>query len=213
MKKNEMIIENGIIAGNLYDKYGTRNPIAGYLMREFHNSLKILISMTGASEIHEIGCGEGNLCVHLAKLHKRVRGSDFSEQITAKAKYNAEKNQVDVKFKAVSIYDLTSEEDAAELILCCEVLEHLEKTHHALTMLAQLAKPYLIVSVPREPLWSILNMARGKYISRFGNTPGHVQQWSKEGFLNLISSYFEIVKVLTPVPWTMALCRLTGFRD
>ncbi len=40
-----------------------------------------------------------------------------------------------------------------------------------------------------------------------GNTPGHLQHWSRAGFLRLVADYFEVVEVRTPLPWTMALCR------
>ena len=49
-------------------------------------------------------------------------------------------------------------------------------------------------------------MARGKYISSLGNTPGHIQHWSKRSFLNMLNKYVDIVEVLTPLPWTIALC-------
>ncbi len=207
MRKNTSIIEDGIIAGNLYDKYGTKNPLARYLMKGFINSLNELVAATGASEIHEVGCGEGKLSVGLAKQNKAISASDFSKQIIAKAIENAEKYHVDIKFKVAGIYDLTPENDAAELIVCCEVLEHLEDSQRALRILTQLAKSYLIISVPREPLWSILNLVRGKYITRLGNTPGHVQHWSKRGFLKMVGNYFHITEVKTPLPWIMALCR------
>jgi hypothetical protein len=29
--------------------------------------------------------------------------------------------------------------------------------------------------VPREPIWRIGNMARGRYLGDLGNTPGHIQ--------------------------------------
>jgi 2-polyprenyl-3-methyl-5-hydroxy-6-metoxy-1,4-benzoquinol methylase len=208
MKNTELIIENGIVAGNAYDKYGTRNPIARYIMKGFHNALDELTLFTGASEIHEVGCGEGTLCISWAKQHKIVRGSDFSRQIIELARTRAKRHQVNVEFKAAGIDKLRPEDDKAQLIVCCEVLEHLENPKKALSILATLADPYLIVSVPREPLWRMLNIARGKYISRFGNTPGHIQHWSKKSFLSLLPLHFDIIKVRTPIPWTMALCRL-----
>lgn len=206
-KHSELIIENGIVAGNVYDKYGTKNPIARYMMKKFSDTLNELASFTEASEIHEVGCGEGHLCIAWAQQHKIVRGSDSSQQIIATAKNNAQQNQVAIPFKVCSIYELTPEQDAAELVVCCEVLEHLEQPQHALSILTQLAKPYLLVSVPREPLWRIFNVARGKYIRRWGNTPGHIQHWSTKAFLSLLSSYIDIIKVRLPIPWTMVLCR------
>ncbi|MCP4613442.1 MAG: methyltransferase domain-containing protein [Planctomycetes bacterium] len=208
MRKNASILEDGIIAGNLYDKYGTKNPLARYLMKGFINSLNELVTATGALEIHEVGCGEGNLSVGLAKQNKTILASDFSNQIIAKARDNAEKHHVDINYKVAGIYDLTPENDAAELIVCCEVLEHLEDSQRALRILTQLANPYLIISVPREPLWSILNLARGKYIKRLGNTPGHIQHWSKRGFLKMVGNYFHICEVKAPLPWTMVLCKI-----
>jgi 2-polyprenyl-3-methyl-5-hydroxy-6-metoxy-1,4-benzoquinol methylase len=176
-------------------------------MKRFINSLNELAAATGAFEIHEVGCGEGNLSIELAKQNKTVSASDFSKQIIAKARENAEKHNVDINFKVAGIYDLTPEKDAAELIVCCEVLEHLEDFQRALKILKKLVKSYLIISVPREPIWSILNLARGKYITRLGNTPGHVQHWSKRGFLKMVGNYFHICEVKTPPPWTMVLCR------
>jgi hypothetical protein len=91
--------------------------------------------------------------------------------------------------------------------VCCEVLEHLPDPACALALLARLAQPYLIVSVPREPLWRVLNLACGRYWTDFGNTPGHLQHWSARGFLALLEDHVEVREVRTPLPWTMALCR------
>ena len=77
----------------------------------------------------------------------------------------------------------------------------------ALDVLAKLARPHLIASVPREPLWRILNVARGRYWSELGNTPGHLQHWSRTTFIALLQQRFEVIEVRNPLPWTMALCR------
>jgi 2-polyprenyl-3-methyl-5-hydroxy-6-metoxy-1,4-benzoquinol methylase len=92
-------------------------------------------------------------------------------------------------------------------VVCCEVLEHLADPARALALLARLAQPHLIVSVPREPLWRILNLARGRYWAALGNTPGHLQHWSARRFLALLHDHVEVREVRTPLPWTMALCR------
>ena len=97
--------------------------------------------------------------------------------------------------------------DAADLVVCCEVLEHLERPDDGLQVLQAIVSPYLIVSVPREPLWRALNMARGKYWKDRGNTPGHIQNWSQSQLLSLVSRYFDVLEVRSPVPWTILLCR------
>src|SRR3546814_15329572 len=75
------------------------------------------------------------------------------------------------------------------------------------TLFRSILEKYLIISVPREPIWCALNIMRGKYLRSFGNTPGHIQHWSQKGFVRLISKYFDIVEIKKPFPWTMLLCR------
>jgi hypothetical protein len=70
------------------------------------------------------------------------------------------------------------------------------------------ARRHLLVSVPREPLWRVLNVARGAYLRELGNTPGHVNHWSRHGFVRLLERHGEVVEARSPFPWTMVLVRL-----
>jgi hypothetical protein len=40
-------------------------------------------------------------------------------------------------------------------------------------------------------VWRILNIARGRYWSELGNTPGHLQHWSASAFTALLAQRFE----------------------
>jgi SAM-dependent methyltransferase len=192
--------------GNVYDKYSTRNPIERRLVEGFLSQLDELVARTGASEAHEVGCGEGELSMRLARSGLRVRGTDAFPEVIEEARERA--GAQEIHYEATPVEELDPDRDAAELIVCCEVLEHLEDPERALDVLAQLARPWLIASVPREPLWRVLNMARLKYLGDLGNTPGHLGHWSRRGFLGLLEPRFEVVEVRSPLPWTMALCHV-----
>lgn len=207
LSRRAPILEEGAIAGNLYDKYGSRNPVARHLMGGFLACVERLVRQSGASEIHEVGCGEGSLAILLTRDGRRVRASDRSQQVIAEAERAAEQRGVEVAFKVARLESLTPEEDAAELIVCCETLEHLENPREALRILSGLARPHLLLSVPREPLWRFLNLARLSYVRDLGNTPGHLQHWSKSSFLALLRAYVDVIEVESPLPWTVALCR------
>ena len=194
--------------GNVYDKYSTPNPIERRLVSGFLAQLMQLVDRTGASEAHEVGCGEGELALRLAARGLRVRGSDAFAEVIGEARRRAAAACAEVAYETRSVQELDPERDAAELVLCCEVLEHLEDPDGALDVLATLAKPWLIVSVPREPLWRALNLARLKYVRDLGNTPGHLSHWSRAGFLRFLEARLEVVEVRSPLPWTMALCRV-----
>lgn len=208
MKISGGLTEQGIVVGNAYDKYNSRNPIVQRLMRGFEHSLESLIAQVRPREIHEVGCGEGYWTLRWREQGIDARGSDFSTVAIDIARANARDRRLQSEmFSVGDIYDLQVERDRAELVVCCEVLEHLEDPAAGLRALQRVADPWLILSVPREPLWSAMNMARGRYWRDWGNTPGHLQRWSSRAFVGLAARYFEVVALQTPVPWTMLLCR------
>ena len=89
-----------------------------------------------------------------------------------------------------------------------EVLEHVPDPEATVAEMARVAERHLLVSVPREPLWRGLNMARGAYWGSLGNTPGHVNHWSKRSFVKLLSRHGDVIEARSPFPWTMLLVRL-----
>lgn len=208
MKISGGLQEDGIVVGNAYDKYGSRNPAVRWIMRGFDDSLAELVAISKPGSIHEVGCGEGFWTLSWYALGIATRGSDFSKKVIDLARSNASMQGVKPDlFEVCSVYELQPGRDSADLVVCCEVLEHLENPRRALEALQRIATHHVVISVPREPLWRLLNMARGKYLKNLGNTPGHIQHWSKNALIDLVGAYFEIVEVRTPIPWTMMLCR------
>ncbi|MBC7248494.1 MAG: class I SAM-dependent methyltransferase [Actinobacteria bacterium] len=198
----------GIPAGNREDKYHTTNPIARRMVDNFLETVAALLreKTEGVSSILEVGCGEGHLAAFIASLGVApVKGCDFSADIIAEAeRLHGGKG---IEFYVRSIYDLEKAFDWCDLLVCCEVLEHLERPEEGLRRLAETAGRYVLLSVPREPVWRVLNVLRGKYLGRLGNTPGHINHWSPGGFRRLVSEHLEILETRSPFPWTMVLAR------
>ncbi|HVX66732.1 MAG TPA: class I SAM-dependent methyltransferase [Bryobacteraceae bacterium] len=193
--------------GNYYNKYESSNPVARRMMQGFLRAFDELSAAAQVATVYEVGCGEGHLSFRLARRGAEVRASDVSERLIEEANRKAAAERLRARFDCASVYNLTAAE-GAELVVCCEVMEHLEQPEEALDVLAGLARPYLLTSVPREPLWRILNMVRGSYWRQWGNTPGHVQHWTSSGFLRFLGRRFDVVEMRQPLPWTMALCKV-----
>jgi ubiquinone/menaquinone biosynthesis methyltransferase len=160
----------------------------------------------GGSAI-DLCCGTGDLAIALldaVSTRGRVVGLDFSERMIEAAR--AKSSQVEwVQGDALDLPFADGEFDAATAI---EVLEHVPDAEHTVAEIARVAKRWLLVSVPREPLWRGLNLARGAYWKDLGNTPGHLNHWSKRSFVALLSRHGEVVQARSPFPWTMVLVRL-----
>ncbi len=196
------------IAGNYYDKFSSSNPIVGLLMKGFLENFYDLIAASGARSVYEFGCGEGNLLLRMARLGMHVSGSDISPEIVREANNLLTKNDFDAVVNVGSVYQIDQMPFAPDLIVCSEVLEHLEWPEKALDSIANLSCPYLLVSVPKEPIWRILNMMRGAYVNAWGNTPGHIQHFSRRTLIALLERNFEVLDIRAPLPWIMVLCRL-----
>ena len=191
-------------------KYHSGSAAKNRLIQNYFFSLLELAQETNATDIFEIGCGEGQVSAVLMDAGYAVRGCDIDAQDVSNAcKSIYEELGVDVsdRFRVESVYDLDAQSDRADLIVCCEVLEHLEHPERALEKIASLASPYFIIAVPREPLWCVMNLCMLRNLKTFGNTPGHVNHWSKRKLVALAKSYGEVLAVRTPFPFIMLLCK------
>jgi len=196
----------GNIVGNLYDKYGSKNPIVRRLMASFLDSATRLFNRVAPNSVLEVGCGEGHLAGHLLDhaVHRPVR----FEACDLELGQIAPELDSMIHFKAASAYELPYADDEFELLVCCEVLEHLERPGDALREFERVASKAVLLSTPREPLWRALNIARGKYLTALGNTTGHIQHFSRRTLSSLVAQRFQIVEVETPIPWTMLLAEV-----
>lgn len=200
--------DDGIVVGNLTDKYGSKNFLIRKIMYGFHAALSELLIKVSPETIYEAGCGEGYWIIEWALQGFNARGSDFSEKVIELARMNAiAKGLSPDMFVVRDIYKLDPATDTADLIVCAEVLEHLEYPEEALRILQKITSGYIILSVPHEPIWRFLNILRLKYLGEFGNTPGHIQHWSRNSFVSMVERYFDVVEIRTPLPWIMILCR------
>ncbi|HWI71844.1 MAG TPA: class I SAM-dependent methyltransferase [Baekduia sp.] len=196
----------GTVTGNTYDKYGSTNPVVRRLMAGFERTLGELLEAAAPRSVLDVGCGEGVLTQQWAKrLEGRVVGIDLEDPaIQAEWEKRREPNLEYRVMKAENLPFVDGEFDVATAI---EVLEHVPDPEHTVAEMARCASKHLLVSVPREPLWRGLNMARGAYLKDLGNTPGHLNHWSKRSFVSLLSKHGTVVEARSPFPWTMLLVR------
>jgi len=198
----------GTVTGNTYDKYGSTNPVVRRLMAGFERTLDELFVQAAPQSILDVGCGEGVLVEKWARRlgDRRVVGIDLDDP-ALHAEW--EKRQApNLEYMVMKAENLPFADDEFDVATAIEVLEHVPDPEHTVSEMARVASGHLLVSVPREPLWRGLNMARGAYLRDLGNTPGHVNHWSKRGFVQLLERYGTVEEARSPFPWTMLLVRL-----
>ncbi len=202
------VSKDGVVTGNTYDKYGSTNPVVRRLMARFERDLDELFELAAPGSLLDVGCGEGVLVHRWAARvgGGRVVGIDLEEE-SIQAGW-LERQAPNLEYRVMEAENLPFAENEFELASAIEVLEHVPDPEHTVSEMARCAARHLLVSVPREPMWRMLNMARGAYWPALGNTPGHLNHWSRRSFVELLSRHGTVVEVRSPFPWTMLLVRL-----
>ena len=193
--------------GNTYDKYGSSNRVVRRLMAGFDSALDELWDEAAPDSALDVGCGEGVLTERFAERlgAGRVAGVDLEDpKLRAEWDRRARPN---LEFRSYDGGDLPFRRNDFDIACAIEVLEHVPDPEHTLAEMVRVARRHVLVSVPREPLWRALNMLRGSYVRQWGNTPGHLNHWSKPGFLDFLNAHGTIAAIRSPFPWTMVLVR------
>ncbi|MBC8073823.1 MAG: class I SAM-dependent methyltransferase [Deltaproteobacteria bacterium] len=171
-------------------------------MRGFLREVAELYGQVRPTSVLEVGCGEGHLAQHL--LRSAPRPQRFVACDLEIDRIAADLDPA-IEVQQASIYALPFEAASFDLVVCCEVLEHLEDPRAGLAELARVAARRVLISTPWDPVWRALNMARGRYLGALGNTPGHIQHFTRRSLAALARTQLRVLERRTPLPWTILL--------
>jgi SAM-dependent methyltransferase len=188
-----------------FRKFQTKNPIARWTFAHFYDQLSRVVRAVAPRTVLDAGCGEGETLERLRELlPAAVVGFDLNPASLA---YTAQRFP-DGTFTVEDIYRLPYADRQFDLVLCLEVLEHLEQPADALKELARVTRSSLVISVPDEPWFQLGNLARGKYLKRLGDHPEHIQHWNRRTLRPLLETVAPDVIIHGAFPWLIGLCRV-----
>lgn len=192
------------VATSNYEKFQTGNPIVRRLIARFYRVVTGKVIALEPRSVLDAGCGEGETLERLAAvLPLSQAGIDLNEDSVT----YATKRLPGAVISRGNILDSGFDTNSFDLVICLEVLEHLSDPGAALTELARIARQDLVVSVPYEPWFRLGSLARGKYLSDWGNHPEHVNHWNPKTLRSFLSRQVEVVSVTSSTPWIVAHCR------
>lgn len=186
-------------------KYRTGNPLMRRIIQRFLEEVRRTAVSLEPGSVVDLGCGEGIVAgmLHESLPDVRYLGIDLSAQ----AVQTAQSLEPELDFRVGDVLDVPPPGDGADLVLCLEVVEHLDDPDAAVSRVLEWASGQALISVPWEPWFRLGNLLRGRHVSRLGNHPEHIQQFTPSTFSDLLGRHAASHRVWTCFPWILGLAR------
>jgi len=193
-------------------KHESRNPIQRALIDNFHARAAHLIRRARPRSILDLGCGEGFAIS--AMLDAGVDASFTGIDLSADAIDFARSRLGDrATLEVADARDLAADGRRFDMVMMLEVLEHIPEPQTILPIVERLTRQHVLFSVPWEPFFCGLNLARGKNVRRLGNDPEHVNHWTRTGFVHFVGRRFRVLDTPMAFPWAMVLAERLSVPD
>lgn len=181
-------------------KYENQGIIHKLTLGRFHRALARTLSELPPQSILEFGCGEGMLAEVLDDEGVPLpgyRGIDIRPDAIAEAR----RRNPGLAFEVRDIFDQSLDGESFDVVLASQVLEHLFDPAPFLSRLADLSARHLVLTVPLEPWFQLMNLARGRDVVRLGNHPEHVSHWTARSFADFVGGHARVVSCRTVFPF------------
>lgn len=197
--------DDGSYASTNHHKYARGGPIYRAFLGRFQETLAGLVASFRPESVLDAGCGEGFVAAGLKRRLPGLRIAGIDADPRAVAYARAHHGAVGT-FETASVYDLPFPQGSFDVVLCSEVLEHLETPARALAELRRVARVGVVVTVPREPYFEALSRL-GRLLGTAPD-PGHVQHWTRRSFERFLAGELEDPAVTTCHVFLLASARV-----
>lgn len=190
-------------AARHHHKYENKNPIQRFVLDRFFNAVAEEIRVIMPNRVLDFGTGEGFFLEQLKRrgfTFESLVGIDLREDALNKAR----SGNPSYEFINVDLFSWDIEH-SFDLVIASEVLEHLNNPARYLEQLSFLCKGHLLLTVPLEPWFQLMNLLRCRDIRRLGNHPEHINHWRYGKFKDFVSKYINIKRSYIVFPFIIVI--------
>ncbi|MBI5142733.1 MAG: class I SAM-dependent methyltransferase [Nitrospirae bacterium] len=187
-------------------KYTNRNPVHRLTLGRFFDALAEEMRLLNPENVLEFGCGEGLLLEQLKKRGIRFQsytGIDLRDD----ALEHARSLHPEHLFLKADLLQWEHPAKSFDLVIASQVLEHLYNPEVFMERLMHYCGRDILLTVPLEPWFRIMNLLRGRDILRLGNHPEHINHWGLNEFRALVSRFASVEKAYSVFPFIIIHAR------
>jgi SAM-dependent methyltransferase len=188
-----------------WQKYQNKNPLQQRLIGRFLAEVKALVAPLPIHTVLDVGCAEGFVLNALQQVRPDL--SVIGLDLDSAALTRGRRMFPTMPLAQADILRVPCSSSTFDLVLCTEVLEHLADPAAGLRELSRVSSQYCLFSVPHEPFFRLSSLLRGKNISRLGNDPEHLQNWTQGSLLRFLAPHVRVVTIRRSFPWLVVLAQ------
>lgn len=188
-------------------KHSSKNPLMQLAINRFHHQVQQMLP-DDINSILEVGCGEGFSAKAVLNGKTVLK---YGGDVNIHALSQAVQRYPAMRYHVFDATALPFSNQSIDAILSLEVLEHIVHAERAVKEFCRVARKYLLLSVPNEPIFRLQRLATGKGLGMWGDHPEHVNHWSLWGFVRFLRQQgLTPIQVASPIPfaWSIVLCKL-----
>ena len=187
-------------------KYNNPNPIHRLSLGRFYYSVAETLTDIAPTRVLDFGCGEGYI-LDMMSAREIAFQSYEGLDLRPDALTEARRRWRSTRFVEANLFDPAYDNERYHTVMALEVLEHLFEPEKVLKRLVSMADEYVLLTVPNEPWFQLMNLVRGRDLIRLGNHPEHINHWNKDTFSEFVSPYAEVIDVTTRFPFVILLAK------
>jgi len=187
-------------------KYNSRNPVHRLALGRFFDRIAAELDALQPLTVLEFGCGEGLFLKEVQQRGVRFEdyvGLDLRDDALAMARSLHPRR----RFENAGLFRWKAPADGFDLVIASQVLEHIPDPDPTFARLVEMCSGHLLLTVPLEPWFRILNLVRGRDLRRLGNHPEHVNLWTFSKFRSFVADHAEVVRAYRVFPFTVMIAR------
>ncbi len=179
--------------GNL-EKYQSKNSLKRKMILRLHEKMLdkcVYMAERGDIQVLDAGCGEGFFCSKVKEVlpEATITGCDGAEEALEVAR----QMNPDILFEKSNLYDLPYKDRQFDIVVCSEVLEHLNNPEKAFLEICRVGKN-ILVTVPNEPWFRLGNLLALHNVIRLGDPIDHINHWTFRGFQRFLKPLINEVE-------------------
>ncbi len=143
----------------------------------------------------DLSCGWGSGTNILADVCKTAIGADVSESLIESARGRFDKDNL--SFIVTDGQELTMPDDSVDAVVSIHTMEHVEDDALFLSEIKRALKPggTLMIEVPLRMRFPFVHNDN-PFVPKTDDFPGHVREYTPEGFQRLVERFFNVEEVL-----------------